>query len=62
MGAKSENNRNFEAGILTTDPMFIEKLMTQFDQLWIGKHCKNCGRKEYCTEWQQFEVKGRTPR
>lgn len=57
MGAKSSNNRNFEAGILTTDPAFIEKLMNQFDKLWIGEKCKGCGRKAYCSEWQQFESK-----
>lgn len=59
MGAKSIHNRNFEAGILTSDPLFIEKLMLQFDQLWIGEYCKNCGRKQFCSEWQQFETKGK---
>ena len=59
VGAKSKNNRNFEVGILTTDPVFIEKLMTQFDELWIGKNCKDCGRKEFCSEWQQFEINGK---
>jgi phosphatidylserine/phosphatidylglycerophosphate/cardiolipin synthase-like enzyme len=57
LGAKSKNNRNFEAGILTTEPMFIEKLMTQIDQLWIGENCRTCGKKQYCSEWQQFETK-----
>ena len=55
VGAKSKNNRNFEAGILTSDQIFIEQLMQQFDTLWIGENCKNCGRKAYCSEWQQFE-------
>jgi phosphatidylserine/phosphatidylglycerophosphate/cardiolipin synthase-like enzyme len=57
LGAKSSKNRNFEAGILTSDPVFVDKLMSQFDQLWIGKNCGPCGRKEYCSEWQQFETK-----
>ncbi|HEX8548079.1 MAG TPA: phospholipase D family protein [Cytophagaceae bacterium] len=57
VGAKSKNNRNFEAGILTSDPVFVDKLMNQFDTLWIGQNCKPCGRKEYCTEWQQFDLK-----
>ena len=59
MGAKSIHNRNFEAGILTSEPVFIEKLMQQFDQLWIGDNCKGCGRKQFCSEWQQFETKGK---
>jgi phosphatidylserine/phosphatidylglycerophosphate/cardiolipin synthase-like enzyme len=58
LGAKNKNNRNFEAGILTTDTVFIEKLMNQFDKLWIGQNCKACGRKAYCNEWQQFVRKG----
>jgi phosphatidylserine/phosphatidylglycerophosphate/cardiolipin synthase-like enzyme len=57
MGAKSGNNRNFEAGIITSDLVFIQKLMNQFDILWMGGNCKTCGRKQYCSEWQQFELK-----
>ncbi len=51
MGMKSKDNRNFEAGILTTNPDFINKLMQQFDEIWIGKNCKSCSRKEHCGEW-----------
>jgi len=50
MGAKSKKRRNFEAGILTTDPELIEKLMEHFDSIWMGTHCKDCGRKEYCAD------------
>ena len=52
MGAKSKDNRNFEAGILTNDPAFVEKLMKQYDDVWIGINCKSCGRKKYCGEWR----------
>jgi len=54
MGAKSKDNRNFEAGILTTELTFVEKLMKQFDDVWIGINCKSCGRKKYCGEWRGF--------
>jgi len=54
MGAKSKDNRNFETGISTDDPAFIELLMNQFDDVWIGKNCKSCGRKAYCNEWRAF--------
>ena len=45
MGMKSETRRNFEAGILTNDPEFVESAINQFDNVWMGAYCKNCGRK-----------------
>lgn len=48
MGMKSSANRNFEAGILTDEPGFIDSAMSHFDSIWEGTHCKNCGRKEFC--------------
>jgi phosphatidylserine/phosphatidylglycerophosphate/cardiolipin synthase-like enzyme len=50
VGAKSENRRNFESGIITTDPALIEPIMSQFDSIWIGERCGKCGRKRYCAE------------
>ncbi len=50
MGAKGPHRRNFEGGIITTDPALVGPMMEQFDNLWIGSHCGKCGRKEYCTE------------
>ncbi|MFA9388701.1 MAG: phospholipase D-like domain-containing protein [Prolixibacteraceae bacterium] len=50
LGMKSTNTRNFESGILTSDPDLIEALMNQFDQVWMGKHCKTCKRKTYCSD------------
>ena len=48
MGIKSSANRNFEAGILTDEPGFIDSAMSHVDSIWEGTHCKNCGRKEFC--------------
>lgn len=48
IGMKSSLRRNFEAGILTNDPQLVESAINQFDTLWMGSHCKNCGRKEFC--------------
>ena len=48
IGMKSALRRNFEAGILTNDPQLVEAAINQFDTLWMGTHCKNCGRKEFC--------------
>ncbi len=49
IGMKAESTRNFEAGILTDDPEIIEKAMNQFDEVWIGKHCNACKRRDYCS-------------
>ena len=50
IGMKAETTRNFEAGILTDDPGIVERTMTQFDEVWIGKHCKSCKRRDFCSD------------
>lgn len=50
MGAKSERNRNFENGVWTDDPALIEPLEEQFDAIWRGDYCKECGRKKLCSD------------
>ena len=42
--------KNYEAGILTDDPEMLEAAIEQFDNVWIGKFCKDCGRREYCAD------------
>ncbi|MBC8379281.1 MAG: phospholipase D family protein, partial [Planctomycetes bacterium] len=34
-GAKSSKRRNFESGIITTDPAMVEAIMDQFDTVWM---------------------------
>ncbi len=50
MGIKSETRRNFEAGILTNEPTLVAAAMNQFDSVWMGAHCKTCGRKKFCSD------------
>ena len=50
LGMKSPRNRNFEAGILTDDPALVEAAMNQFDTIWAGFKCQDCGRKQYCSD------------
>ena len=50
IGMKAETTRNFEAGLLTDDPQIVEQAMNQFDEVWMGKHCKTCKRKEFCSD------------
>ena len=56
LGAKNPYKRNFEAGILTTDPDLVKPIMEQFDDLWIGNQCRSCGRKEYCADYKEIMV------
>ncbi|MGI6718837.1 MAG: phospholipase D-like domain-containing protein [Bacteroidales bacterium] len=50
IGMKSENRRNFEAGILTDEPEIVNGAMNHFDEVWIGRHCKKCMRRNYCID------------
>ena len=50
LGMKASSTRNFEAGILTDNPEIVEQAMNQFDEIWMGKHCKLCKRRDYCSD------------
>ncbi|MBN2857502.1 MAG: phospholipase [Candidatus Delongbacteria bacterium] len=50
MGAKSDNRRNFENGIITDDPKLVAQIMGQYDSVWMGANCKKCDRKQFCME------------
>lgn len=54
MGAKSENRRNFEGGIVTDDPLLVDRIIEHFDSVWMGSRCEACGRKEFCSEHQDL--------
>jgi phosphatidylserine/phosphatidylglycerophosphate/cardiolipin synthase-like enzyme len=49
LGIKSSDTRNFESGFVTTDRGIITAIMNQFDDVWIGKYCKDCKRKDFCS-------------
>ena len=48
LGIKGENTRNFESGFVTTDIEIVKAVMDQFDEVWMGKYCKSCKRKDFC--------------
>lgn len=54
MGAKSLKRRNFESGIITTDPDMIEPIMDQFDAVWMGHFCPECQRKHFCADYKDI--------
>lgn len=50
LGMKGENTRNFEAGVLSSNQNFVKNAATQFDEVWMGVHCKSCKRKQFCSD------------
>ena len=50
IGMKGDDKRNFEAGILTDEPIVVKDVMNQFDEVWMGKHCKKCKRRDFCAD------------
>ena len=48
LGMKRKHTRNFESGVVTSNPGLIEAIMNQFDDVWMGKHCWECKRKDFC--------------
>jgi phosphatidylserine/phosphatidylglycerophosphate/cardiolipin synthase-like enzyme len=48
VGMKGEDARNFEAGILTSEPSLVASAIEQFDAVWRGDYCKKCKRKAFC--------------
>ena len=48
IGTKGKNKRNFEAGILTDEFDLVDAACNQFDEVWTGKHCKDCLRRDVC--------------
>ena len=50
MGAKSVRKRNLENGVVTDDQSLIGPLEDQFDTVWRGDFCKDCGRRDFCPD------------
>ena len=50
LGIKGVNTRNFESGIITTEPELVQSVMNQFDRVWMGEYCKNCNRRDFCAD------------
>ena len=54
LGAKGVDKRNFESGIVTTNPELVGQIMEQFDSIWMGSRCEKCKRKKYCSDYGQL--------
>ena len=50
LGAKGEHRRNHELGMLTSDPEWVERLQSLFDEFWIGSYCVKCAIRDKCPD------------
>ena len=48
LGAKSPRRRNFELGIWTRSSSLIDGVLAHFNDLWEGRRCGTCGRRDVC--------------
>ncbi|MEP7122697.1 MAG: phospholipase D family protein [Byssovorax sp.] len=48
LGAKGDNRRNFEAGVLTDDDVMLDEMQGTFDRIWSGRECKGCAIRTLC--------------
>jgi phosphatidylserine/phosphatidylglycerophosphate/cardiolipin synthase-like enzyme len=48
LGAKGDNRRNFEAGVLTDDDVMLDEMQSTFDAIWSGRECKGCALRALC--------------
>ena len=48
LGAKQDQRRNFELGVLTQDERLLDAAQGLFDGIWRGEHCGGCRVRETC--------------
>lgn len=48
LGAKGPTRRNFELGVMTDDPAFIDPVRATYERIWSGGACAGCGRRDTC--------------
>ena len=48
LGMRADHRRNFEAGVRTTDPAAIDRILALFDGIWSGRACAGCGIRRDC--------------
>lgn len=48
LGAKGDERRNFETGIVTDDDVMLDEMQGLFDEIWQGRHCGRCRVRAQC--------------
>jgi len=50
LGVKNPNRRNFEAGMVTSDPAQVTAVMEHIDAIFLGQHCLQCQLRKVCPD------------
>jgi phosphatidylserine/phosphatidylglycerophosphate/cardiolipin synthase-like enzyme len=50
LGAKGVERRNFEIGLVTSEPRMLDEVQRLFDELWRGEPCDGCAVRELCPD------------
>jgi phosphatidylserine/phosphatidylglycerophosphate/cardiolipin synthase-like enzyme len=48
LGAKGEQRRNFELGLVSRDDLLLDEVQRYFDVLWHGTPCRGCRLRHMC--------------
>lgn len=48
LGAKNQDRRNFEIGIVTSDPAMLDDVQELYDRIWRGAECGRCKLRDRC--------------
>jgi phosphatidylserine/phosphatidylglycerophosphate/cardiolipin synthase-like enzyme len=48
LGAKNEHRRNFEMGVVTRDPVWLDFVQATINRIWRGGHCGPCKLRDRC--------------
>jgi phosphatidylserine/phosphatidylglycerophosphate/cardiolipin synthase-like enzyme len=48
LGAKGDDVRNFEMGIVTDDEYLLDETQRAFDEVWTGRNCAGCRLRARC--------------
>jgi phosphatidylserine/phosphatidylglycerophosphate/cardiolipin synthase-like enzyme len=48
LGAKGDNRRNFELGVMTADSTLLDEVQAYYDRLWRGAECAACRLRDVC--------------
>jgi phosphatidylserine/phosphatidylglycerophosphate/cardiolipin synthase-like enzyme len=50
LGAKGDDKRNFELGLVTEDYGMLDEVQGLFDSIWRGEPCGRCALREVCPD------------
>jgi phosphatidylserine/phosphatidylglycerophosphate/cardiolipin synthase-like enzyme len=48
LGAKAEDRRNFELGLVTDDDRILDEVQARYHEIWTGARCRACKLRDVC--------------